>query len=264
MDSDLPLIRSKEAVIMKRPRGILSGFLVVVPGGRGAWVLGTEDPVPVRMRLIEEVRRGGFIASAYFHKGDYVVNDMLVWKDEPSFYCKTFPERWAYVQEFFRALRPDSVLQGGRLVPASYTIPSAVESVEGVTEWVPFSSNQKRLIFVPERIVSPKAATVPPKAAASATAKNTVAPPVLPSKRPTDSEPVFARRDPAGPDVYQLWRGKFHLGQALVRTLAVSKALRTAAPSDLGLPVSVELNKAFAKWEITGLVAPLEGNEQKK
>jgi hypothetical protein len=157
-------------------------------------------------------------------------------------------------------LRPDSVLQGGRIIPASYTIPSAVESIESVIEWVPFSPNQKRLIFVPERVVSPKAATVPPKAA-------TVPPkavPVVASKRPPVSEPVLARRDPAGPDVYQLWRGKSHLGQALVRTLAVSKALRTAVPSDLGIPVSVELNKAFAKWEITGLVAPLEGNDQKK
>jgi len=260
MDSDLPLIRTKEAVIGKRPRGILSGFLVVVPGGRGAWVLDTQDPVPLRMRLTEEVRRGGFIASAYFHKGDYVVEDMLVWKDEPAFYCKAFPERWAYVQEFFRALRPDSVLQGGRLVPASYTIPSAVESTEGVTEWVPFSPNQKRLIFVPERVVPQKGTAT----AATAATKNTVALSVLPSKRPPVSEPVFARRDPAGPDVYQLWRGKSHLGQALVRTLAVSKALRTAVPSDLGLPVSVELNKAFAKWEITGVTSPLEGNDQKK
>ena len=241
---------------------------MVVPGGRGAWVLDLEDPVPLRMRLTEEVRRGGFIASAYFHKGDYVVEDMLVWKDEPSFYCKTFPERWAYVQEFFRTLRPDSVLQGGRLVPASYTIPSAVESIEGVTEWVPFSPNQKRLIFVPERVVPQKAtatATATATAATAAAASTATKPSgPLPSKRPTGSEPVFARRDPAGPDVYQLWRGKSHLGQALVRTLAVSKALRTAVPSDLGLPVSVELNKAFAKWEITGVTSPLEGNDQKK
>lgn len=227
-DSDLPLIRTKEAVVGKRPRGILSGFLVVVPGGGGVWFPPSHVSVPLRMRLKEEVRKGGFIASAYFYKGDYVVEDMLVWRDEPVFYYKTFPERWKHVQEFFYALAPDSVLQGGRILPASYTLPSAVSSENGIIEWIPFAPNQKRLLVIPQ----PAKAT-PPKAAVA-------------------KESVVARKDAAGPDVYQLWRGASHLGQALVRTLAVSKALRTSTAPDI--PVAVELNKAFAKWEITAVL----------
>ena len=58
-----------------------------------------------------------------------------------------------------------------------------------------------------------------------------------------------------GPDVYAVYRGEERLGLALVRTLAVSKALRLAAGREgSAAPVSAEFNKTFEKYEILGLM----------
>jgi hypothetical protein len=258
-ETDLPLIRHREAVVGKRPRGILSGFLVVVPGGPTAWIPpALNSVIPVRMRLREDLRLGGCIASAYAHEGEYVVEDMLVWKDEPVFYCKAFPERWAHVREFFGALKHDTVLQGGRLRAATYWLPSAiiVPDAHSVVEWVPYAPHQKRLIYVSERVpqVRPEKAVRPvlsERAERTERAEKTERTVAVRKVEPIHE--VVARKDLAGPDVFQLWRGTSHLGQALVRTLAVSKALRTFSPDNQDIPVTVELNKAFSKWEITGV-----------
>jgi len=241
-EGDAPLIRVKEAVIGVRPRGILSGFLVIVPDSKGTATFipnslsANNGSHSFRLRLHQDIRTTGCIASAYMNKDELVVEDMLVWKDEPAFYCKTFPERWAYVQQFFSALSPDPALQRCRIRAAIYSLPTSVVSPPpySVVEWVPFAPNQRRLIMVPER-----------EAPVSKVSEKKI----IEKKVPIE-EPVLARRDAVGPDVYQLWRGTSHLGQALVRTMAVSKALRLC-PGD-AIPVKVEYHKAFSKWEIVG------------
>jgi hypothetical protein len=240
-EEDVGKMRSQEAAVGVRPRGILSGFLVIVPGSKGQAVflppsVEKAAPVLLRLRAHPDVFKYGCILSAYRHKGALVVEDALVWREEPVFYCMRFPERWALVHCFFRALKNDPVLQGVDLVAATYTVPSAVTVPEAhsVVEWVPFEANQRRLVVVPavaagvaETKASTKVETVP------------------------SSSEVIARRDPVGPDVYQLWRGATSLGQALVRTLTVSKALRLYEGESV--PVSVTFHKGFSKWEVTGV-----------
>jgi len=66
---------------------------------------------------------------------------------------------------------------------------------------------------------------------------------------------VAKKESGMGPDVYAIWRGEERLGLALVRTLAVSRALRlaiTEGRTEIG--VRAELNKSFEKYEILGLM----------
>jgi len=252
-------MRTQEAAVGVRPRGILSGFLVIVPGSKGRATflppsVEKAAPVLLRLRAHSDVFKYGCILSAYRHKGTLVVEDALVWREEPVFYCMKFPERWALVHRFFRALCPDPVIQGMELVAATYTIPSAVTVPDdrSVVEWVPFESNQRRLIVVPSTAATVVAATV--AATVLPTPKPIAVPissPSPPPSLPPSSPEVVARRDPVGPDVYQLWRGSTSLGQALVRTLTVSKALRLYEGE--AVPVSVAFHKGFSKWEVTGV-----------
>ena len=55
-----------------------------------------------------------------------------------------------------------------------------------------------------------------------------------------------------GPDVFSVWRGDEKLGLALVKTLAISRALR--AVNSLTIPIQATWNKQFDKWEVTGVV----------
>ena len=66
---------------------------------------------------------------------------------------------------------------------------------------------------------------------------------------------LVAKRETAmGPDVFSVWRGEEKLGLALVRTLAISRALRTA--SGTTIPIEAVWNKGFDKWEIVKIMTP--------
>jgi hypothetical protein len=65
-----------------------------------------------------------------------------------------------------------------------------------------------------------------------------------------------------GPDVFSVWRGEERLGLGLVRTLAISKALRLANLDEI--QVVAEHNKQFDKWEIKSVIEPLLREEPKK
>ena len=249
-EEDVGKMRTQEAAVGVRPRGILSGFLVIVPGSKGQAAFlppSAEKAAPIlfRLRAHPDLFKYGCVLSAYRHKGTLVVEDALVWREEPVFYCMKFPERWALVHRFFRALCADRVLQGVDLVAATYTVPSAVTVPEAhsVVEWVPFEPNQRRLVVVPSTLVRPAVETSKDRAEKPR--------PVATATVATAAPDVVARRDPVGPDVYQLWRGSTSLGQALVRTLTVSKALRLYEGESV--PVSVAFHKGFSKWEVVGI-----------
>ena len=188
-----------------------------------------------------------------------MIEDALVWREDPVFYCKSFPERWSLVSRFFDCVKNDPELQGVSLVPAVYRLPSTISSPDAhsVVEWVPFEANQRRLIVVPVTVPTmavPQAKPVPAPAPKPVTAPAPIKPVAAPAPKPgTQSrDEVVARKDPVGPDVYQLWRGTTSLGQALVRTLSVSKALRLSTAE--AIPVSVAFHKGFSKWEVVGVL----------
>jgi hypothetical protein len=272
-------VRRKEAAVGLRPRGILSGFLVIVPGCKGLVTfippaVDKATPFLFRVRLHPDITTYGCILSAYRYKGELVIEDVLVWREDPVFYCKSFPERWALVRHFFDGVKNDPELQGVSLVPAVYRLPSAVSTPDAhsVAEWVPFEANQRRLILVPAAVPTIAVTQAKPVALSTAkpvalsTAKHvalSAAKPVALSTAkhvalsaakpvPQSRDEVVARKDPVGPDVYQLWRGATSLGQALVRTLGVSKALRLCTAESI--PVSVAFHKGFSKWEVVGVL----------
>ena len=275
----------------QRPRGLLSGFLAVLPSlGYGVYippVAAKHGPVRIRLRVSEEVRREGAIFSAYLTKeGGLVVEDVLVWKKDPVWSTKPFHERWKILAQFLETeFRQDTALQGLRISVPIYEPLSVMKrpDTNSVLEFVPNGMKQKRLIWIEERTAktgppSSSAPSVPtghskvlllrkpPTSTAStaSTASTPIATPVSSNTSvPIPIKPVMVSPDAAGfvakretllgPDVFSVWRGGEKVGLALVRTLAISKALRLAKEDSI--KVNATWNKQFDKWEIQGLAS---------
>jgi hypothetical protein len=283
----------------QRPRGLLSGFLAVLPSlGYGVYippVAAKHGPIRFRMRLSEEIRREGVIFSAYLTKeGGLVVEDVLVWKKDPVWSTKPFHERWKLLAQFLETeFHQDTALQGLRISVPLYEPLSAMKrpDANSVLEFVPNGMKQKRLIWIEERTTKtgpsstgqPKAAgptgqpkvlllrkppsapatavTAVPVTAVAATAVATPATTVPVKVAPTNpdlAQTVIAgfvakRETLLGPDVFSVWRDGEKLGLALVRTLAISKALRLAKEDSIG--IKAIWNKQFEKWEIQALAS---------
>lgn len=219
-DSDITALKTMKAVATLRPRGILSGYLVIadtiqfVPPATAK-----QSPFPVRMRLNSNMR--DIVFSAYTDNGDIVIEDVLVWQGKQV--TADFEERWKYVGEFVESWQPDGPLQGCTIRLAEYTSLADLQepSERQVVEFVPFAS--KRLVWIP-----------PAEAAAK-------------------SVWIAKRESLVGPDIYSLWSTTGEKqGNAVVRTLAVSKALRLHPVDEFR--VNTTWNKMFERWEILGIV----------
>ena len=257
----------------QRPRGILSGFLAIVPSlGYGVYVppmAAKHGPLRLRLRVSEEVRQDGAIFSAYLKDGTLVLEDVLVWKGNPVWHEKPFHERWKLMAQFLeKEYTPDAALQGTPLGVATYAPLSAMKRPEStaVLEFVPNGPKQKRVLWVEERTQRPsvpagntetgkaKVLLIPktgkPLLAPVVVDSTPSAPPVA-LKPPTSDGFVAKREALLGPDVFSVWRGGEKMGLALVRTLAISKALRLAKQDEIGIRTT--WNKQFDKWEILEL-----------
>jgi hypothetical protein len=218
-ESDMLTLKSAKAVAALRPRGILSGFLVItdsvvfVPP-----VMAKQQPFSVRMRLDPSLN--DIVFSAYSENGDIVLEDVLVWQGK-SLLGTGFEERWKYVGNFVTAWQPDGPLQGCTIRIAEYhPLAELQEPAERqVVEFVPLTPNTKRLVWIP---------------VAEAAAKTVW---------------IAKREHLIGPDVFSLWSSTGEKqGMALVRTLAVSKALRLHPVDEFR--VNTTWNKLFERWEI--------------
>jgi hypothetical protein len=215
--TDLPQLKMK-TVATYRPRGILSGFLVVqsdvvfIPPGK--------SPQPLRMRLKP---LHGSILSAYQDGTDLVLEDVLVWKGV-SVWEQGFETRWKCMQEFVESWRPDEALQGCGIRLARYISLAELQEPEErqVIEFVPLGPRMKRLVWIPEEEV-----------------KTTTW--------------IAKRERHVGPDVFSLWSmdGEKQPNLALVRTLAVSRLLQTHLVDEF--KVKGIWNKRFSVWEIVGI-----------
>jgi hypothetical protein len=268
-----------------RPRGILSGFLVILPNSGATAVYlppiaAKIQPQRLRLRVSPAVASNGAVFSAYLMRGAtgpdgtqaprrLVLEDTLVWNGEPVWSTTSFKDRWnrithAFVTEHFTA---DTRLQGFTFELAQYTpLAHAKEPDDrSVLEFVPDTGNQKRLIWM-----APREAREP-GVDATAAPQNTVRSseiPALPTKVPEVALPAAAapgvppqggflvkKEAGMGPDVYAVYRGDARLGLALVRTLAVSKALRLAAGHEgATATVRADFNKTFDKYEILSVL----------
>jgi hypothetical protein len=232
--SDKSAIATTNMVASIRPRGILSGFLVIVPSTGYAMyippVASKMSPFRMRLRIPESVWNDGAVFSAYLRRDKrLVLEDILVWQSKPVWNTTGFSERWKLMAAFLESWHPDTALQGVRIEPAVYTsLASITEPDEhSVLEFVPQAPNQKRLIWMP-----------------SATQKE---------QPKTSGASLVAKREAAmGPDVYSVWRSEEKLGLALVKTLAISRALRTANLAEI--PIEAVWNKGFDKWEVLKII----------
>lgn len=223
-----------------RPRGILSGFLAIVPGAGVVYIppiAAKVAPQRMRLRVSEELLETGAVLSAYLTRESprcLVIEDVLVWKGQNVWHTRTFSDRWNNVMAEFveKHFRSDTMLQGFDVKLAEYTAPNILEEPDEkqVVELVPEATGVKRLIWMPPRVDAAHAA---------------------PSVAESGGGYTAQKEAGMGPDVYAIYKGATRLGLALVRTLAVSRALRLAmGPAQTVVPVRAELNKTFEKYEI--------------
>ena len=241
--ADKALIRKEKVVASIRPRGILSGFLAVVPNlGYAVYlppIAAKMGPQRIRLRLSPQVLNDGAIFSAYYNRNkQLVIEDVLTWQSTPVWHTKPFKERWERIIADFATnhYKPMLELQGTEIILAQYTSVNQVQAQEPdanhVVEFVLNGANTKRIIWIPPKIEP--------------------TPVTQPAKTPVPGADIFKVKKEMGPDVFSVWKGEERLGLGLVRTLAISKALRLANLDEI--QVVAEHNKQFDKWEIKSVV----------
>jgi hypothetical protein len=197
----------------------------------------------IRMRISEALVRDGAIFSAYMHNSVVVVEDVLMFGSSTGLFHKMgFMDRWKmFAPRFCKEWTPDAAIQGVRIRLAELMCWDSLNArcaeegaLEGsVIEFIPLGPGARRLIWIPsatEEGVGCGAAATGPK------------------------QIMIARRESAmGPDVYSLrtLEGDKQGPVALVRTLAVSRALKAAVGDEFR--VQVAWNKMFERQEILGL-----------
>jgi hypothetical protein len=252
-EGDKASLSRNKYVAALRPRGVLSGFLAILPGRAGETVYvppiaAKVPPQRMRLRISPELAKDGAIFSAYLTRDStgprrLVFEDVLVWRGEPLWTTTTFFKRWGTYMKLFVAqeFKADPVLQGFNVELASYVALSALAEPNSnqVVEFVPDDPGNKRLIWkAPSEIAH---VHVPSAVETTATA------PVLSSS----NEFVAKKEAGMGPDVYAVYKGGERMGLALVRTLAISKALRLAITAEkTEVPIKATFNKTFEKYEV--------------
>jgi hypothetical protein len=198
-------------------------------------------PQRLRLRLSPAVLTEGAIFSAYFNRQkQLVIEDVLTWKSNPVWHTKPFKERWERIVADFanNHFKPMLELQGTAIILAQYMSVNQVQAQEPdanhVVEFVLNGPNTKRIIWIPPKVE-------PATQVAKENAEESI-----------PGTDVFKVKKEMGPDVYSVWRGEERLGLGLVRTLAISRALRLANLDEI--QVVAEHNKQFDKWEIKSVV----------
>lgn len=246
-NSDLALLQTSQFVCAYRPRGILSGFLMIHPDIPFAVYLYPPSSKlkaqRIRLRMNPCIHEKGMILSAYICNTPYKQNKKLVIEDliyangTNVWNSQGFIQRWKLLKTYMEHLCDDPYFQDFTISFTSYmsikTASLAEPSNDSILEFVPCEprGGLKRLIWVPTRSTAADAVTA--------------------------TENIYhAKRDISlNPDVYILYdTAGTKLGNALLRTLVVSKALREAFVSTPEyVPVYTQFNKQFDKWEIMGV-----------
>ncbi len=160
-----------------------------------------------------------------------------------------------FVTQEFKA---DPVLQGCTVELATYTALSALAepTEKQVVEFVPDDPGNKRLIWkAPDGVAVAVAAPVPPTISSTCSfTSGVVATTTATAAATATTAPGFVAKKEAGmgPDVYAVYKnGVERVGLALVRTLAISKALRLAITAEkTEVPIKAVFNKTFEKYEV--------------
>jgi hypothetical protein len=270
-DNDKQSLSRNTWFVAMRPRGLISGFLAILPNGGGAVYLppiaAKIQPQRLRLRVSEDLRRDGAIFSAYMthdNPRQLILEDVLDWRGEPVWSTKSFKERWdVYMRDFLTNMFINDVpLQSFTVTIADYKSLSATcaPNDRQVLEFIPDAASTKRLIWSPttrhevslrKPIVRNTVITEEPAETSALPALPTIVS-KLPESASASTSFIVKKEAGMGPDVYAIYRGAERLGLALVRTMAISRALRLACGTVEGaeIAVSAEYNKTFNKWEV--------------
>lgn len=283
-DGDKNQLTRGKVFASTRPRGILSGFLTIVPSlGYAVYlppIAAKIGPQRIRMRISEKRMRSGAIFSAYTTRDrKLVIEDVLVWDNQSVWTNTPFEQRWnRLVKEFFTSeyINDVYIQQGLTVEPAKYVSLTQLKEPDGfsVVEFVPDIPNHKRLIWMaPKGDASYNNANGPREIVHRANNTHSVAQAKTATQAKTDGNTngsdggvanvateaftdhtiaaKYVRRETAmGPDVYSVWNKdtKERIGISLVRTLAVSRKLRAVKKEEID--AVLEWNRQFDKWEI--------------
>lgn len=228
-EEDMGLFTKGKLFSSQRPRGVLSGFLAIIPNLGVVYIPPIAGKIgPTRIRMRHNVETGA-IFSVYWHSPEeLVVEDVLVWNEEPVWFQKPFEERWRIMKQFIESHYKPDIAQGFKLRPAKYQSLQSLQkpSDQIVIEFVPNEPKQKRMIWTAER-----------------------KPALQTNKKPQSTNDIVLKKDPnSGPDVFTVYKAGEKLGYALVKTLAISKALRACNKEEI--KVEAEWNNQFGKWEV--------------
>lgn len=248
-DNDKSALSQGTLVAAIRPRGILSGFLAIVPNLDYAVFLppiaAKIGPQRIRMRLSDTVKEKGGIFSAYItREKTMVLEDILVWQEKSVWFTEPFKQRWNNTMNSFvtEHWKEDSLLQGLNMTLATYMPLAAIQEPEqgSVIEFIPNQPNQKRMIWIGSQTTQKNLQITPTNTSISS--------------NKTDIKFTVKKEAGMGPDVYAIFKNEERMGVALVRTLVVSRALRSAVADKAEMiPVSAVHNKQFDKYEIVSV-----------
>jgi hypothetical protein len=231
-ENDVTFLKKSSFLASYRPRGILSGFLAIVPSLQTAVYIpplnGKTPAKQVRMRLSHELLRDGAILSCFWDGADLVLEDVLMWRGTSLWQTVPFQTRWnVYMKECMTHWQPDDTLQGHVIRCTEYMSLEQLQKPENrdVVELIPNTPNNKRLVWVPTEESEMKS-----------------------------YEEHLARRESAiGPDIFSIWSKTMErLGIAYIRTLATSRLLRLHPAQEF--KVQTQWNKMFERHEIVGIV----------
>lgn len=249
-DNDKSALSQGTLVAAVRPRGILSGFLAIVPELDYAVFLppiaAKIGPQRIRMRLSDTVKEKGAIFSAYITRDKtMVLEDILVWQEKSVWFTEPFKQRWNNTMNTFvtEHWKEDSHLQGLSMTLATYMPLATIQEPEQgcVIEFIPNQPNQKRMIWIGQQTTQ-KSPQVTPTGTSTSVNK-------------TDVKFTVKKEAGMGPDVYAIFKNDERMGVALVRTLNVSRALRAAVADKAEMiAVSAVHNKQFDKYEIVSVL----------
>ncbi len=233
-DNDVNMIKKGKYVVSFRPRGVLSGFLVILPSTQMTFyippIAGRMCARQLRLRVSNSLLQDGAILSCYWDTNELVLEDILVWKGQPIWQTISFEERWnTYMKRFCTEWRPDPVLQDCKIRLAEYISLDQFQTLaeNDVVEFVPQTPNTKRLIWLPTMESSEDAMTM-----------------------------WACRESSIGPDIFSLWKSKNieRQGLAYIKSLATSRALRLHKESEFH--VKTVWNRRFERYEIVDIASP--------
>jgi hypothetical protein len=230
-ENDVAFLKKTQCLASYRPRGILSGFLAIIPSLQmSVYIppLGGKTPArQIRMRLSHELLRDGAILSCFWDGADLVLEDVLMWRGTNLWQTTTFQNRWnIYMKEFTSHYQPDDALQAHIIRFTEYMSLEQLQKPENrdVVEFIPNTPNNKRLVWVPTDE----------------------------SELKSFEEHIVRREATIGPDIFSVWSPTAErLGIAYIRTLAMSRLLRLHPIQEF--KVQTQWSKIFERHEIMGI-----------